>query len=443
MNKPDVIVVGGGLAGLSCAIELLESGKTVRLLEARPQLGGRTSSWVQDGMSVESGLHRYLGFYSALPRLLKKAGIDPEAILIWEDELEIRLPDGLAAVYAVAPLHRPLQMLRSFLGNNHFLPWREKVQIAGFVVTGLYRYFSDPEGLDRLTVLDLAKQCRLSQEAMERFLIPLTAGVFFIPPERYSAYDLFGLLGPYLPRLYRMRLGAFRGGMTDVMCDPLAAYIEKKGGEVRRNAQVEELIIEEGRVVGVKTGSEQLMANHVVLAASLGPAQDLIKQSFADHPWFQQMLSLATMPAVTIQFELRKPAMPVDHTTFGPTTALASFAEQSRTTFKRASSGRFSAILTPPEEFLDQKPEKIAEAAARASARLGLPIADTIERYRVVTEPRDFYLLAPGSEALRPLQKTEVPGLILAGDYTKQRYLSTMEGAVESGRLAARAVLDS
>ena len=56
-------------------------------------------------------------------------------------------------------------------------------------------------------------------------------------------------------------------------------------------------------------------------------------------------------------------------------------------------------------------------------------------------EPAEFYALTPGSEALKPLQKTPIAGLTLAGDYTKQKYLATIEGAVYSGRLAAKAVL--
>jgi 15-cis-phytoene desaturase len=66
---------------------------------------------------------------------------------------------------------------------------------------------------------------------------------------------------------------------------------------------------------------------------------------------------------------------------------------------------------------------------------------DKVTDYRVVVEPREFYALVPGSERLKPTQETPIPGLYLAGDYTRQRYLATMEGAVYSGRLAATAIL--
>jgi 15-cis-phytoene desaturase len=83
---------------------------------------------------------------------------------------------------------------------------------------------------------------------------------------------------------------------------------------------------------------------------------------------------------------------------------------------------------------------EILEIVCRDADRLGLRVRNHIVRYRVVRLPADFYSLSPGSDALRPIQQTSVPGLTLAGDYTRQQYLATMEGAVVSGHLAARAV---
>ena len=175
------------------------------------------------------------------------------------------------------------------------------------------------------------------------------------------------------------------------------------------------------------------------MATSLEPAQRLIRETFGAHPWFQPMLRLPSMPSVTIQMELDGPSMEIDHTTFGPHTVLASFAEQSRTTF-RGLPGRISIILTPPEEFLPMTPEEIFEITCRDADRLGLRVSNHVTRYRVVKLPADFYSLSPGTDALRPPQQTPIPGLTLAGDYTRQQYLATMEGAVVSGRLAAQMV---
>ncbi|MCA9867957.1 MAG: FAD-dependent oxidoreductase, partial [Anaerolineales bacterium] len=97
--------------------------------------------------------------------------------------------------------------------------------------------------------------------------------------------------------------------------------------------------------------------------------------------------------------------------------------------------------LGRPETFINQPPEAILAAVLADAKRLDLDIADKVRRYRVVSHPEDFYLLAPGAEKLRPSQATPIPGLTLAGDYTKQPLFCTMEGAVMSGERAAKAVI--
>jgi 15-cis-phytoene desaturase len=94
VTDADVVVAGAGLAGLACAFEVATAGRGVLVLEAWEVVGGRTSSWAEQGMPVESGLHRMLGVYRAMPELLARAGLVLDELVCWEDEVEVRLPDG-------------------------------------------------------------------------------------------------------------------------------------------------------------------------------------------------------------------------------------------------------------------------------------------------------------------------------------------------------------
>lgn len=91
MEQFDIIVVGSGLAGLTTALELSESGKSVIVLEKSKVIGGRTASWDDDGMLVESGFHRHIGYYEALPKVLKKVGVEVDKIVQWEEQIDIRI----------------------------------------------------------------------------------------------------------------------------------------------------------------------------------------------------------------------------------------------------------------------------------------------------------------------------------------------------------------
>jgi 15-cis-phytoene desaturase len=436
----DAIIIGAGLAGLSCAFELVDKGYKVKVLEAREVIGGRTSSWIDGGLPVESGLHRFLGSYDTLPALIKRAGLSLDDIICWEDEFEIKVANGPSAVFGLSPVYKPFKTISGFLGNTHFFTFKDKIALAKFFFHGLRMCRKDHLKLDQFSVAEFAKKFQVREEIIHNLLIPLTAGLFFLPPDRYSAYVFFQVFVIAFRKWYKLRFGAFKGGMTEVLANPIAKAIQAKGGTVQTHARVDQLLVNENQVSGVQIQNEFLHAKHVVIATGIAQAQQLIKASSIQHLWFDPMLSLPSMPAVTLQIELTQPAMPLDRTTFAPGTCLEAFSEQSRTTFT-ASTGRLSIIIGPPEKFIHLSADELLTRVVEDSKTINLDLASYIKEYRKVVWPADFYLIAPGYETLRPSQQTPIRGLLLAGDYTQQPFLASMEGAAVSGKLAAEAIL--
>lgn len=438
-HNADVLIIGAGLAGLTAGYTLAAQGKRVHILEAKPIVGGRTASWHENGMEVESGLHRFLGFYTELPKLMEAAGIDLKSALIWENEIEIRIPDGgPSAVYGMALFNKPFRSVRGLLGENYMVTPSEKAALAAFHIAGLADYSNDPDELDSITVREYALKHNVSERAIENMLIPFTSGIFFLPPEQYSTLPFFGLLAQGAKR-FRSGVAAFAGGMTDVLANPIANAIRARGGVVDTETPVDRLSIEDGRVVGVWTQGTELCAPQTIMATSLKPAQDILRRSGL---WkgFESMLALPSMPVITIQMELDAPAVDIDRLTFAPGTVLGAFAEQSRTTFKNVP-GRLSVILVPPQHFLDLSSGEIFTNVVTEAERIDIKLKGHVTNYCVTKYPDDFYSLTCGTEKLRPAQLTHIPGLTLAGDYTKQEFFVTMEGAVRSGLIAAEIVI--
>src|SRR5215213_8549212 len=150
------IVIGSGLAGLSCAYRLAAANCKVIILEASEVLGGRTSSWTEDGMAVESGLHKFLGIYRELPRLLRDVNVRLNDLLVWVDELEIHVPNGTHALFGAAPCHRPLQTLWGALANNHLVPVRDKARLMAMGFAGIAAYWRKPLELDAISLGEYA-----------------------------------------------------------------------------------------------------------------------------------------------------------------------------------------------------------------------------------------------------------------------------------------------
>ncbi len=433
MKQLDAVIIGGGLAGLACAEALSAANNNIMVLEAMGHLGGRTASWDDNGMEVESRLQQVLGLSTQLLDLLTQAGIDESKILKWEDVLEVRIPGNPSS----ALLHvDPTQQL---LDKSGLMSKEELKLFATFFKTGLARLASEGEALDKFSVADVARDTGLSQQLIDRVLVPLTEGRFFLKPAEHSAYPFFELVKHLMSKSSRKQIGTFMGPMSEVMIEPLASRIEEQGGEISTDVRVTSLTQDNQGVFQLETALGDISSTNVIIATSMRGARRLIKTQWGDHEGFKSFFEIESQPAVSLQIELDKPALDTDRVILAPGTSLAAFAEQSHTTFPD-SKGRLSIILADPAKHLYTPQAELLKIVLADLEKVGVKVPKVID-YRKVAHHEDFYKLSPGTEAKRPLQKTPVKGLYLAGDYTKQPLMATMEGAVISGRLAADAVL--
>lgn len=439
MENPDVIIVGAGLAGLSCAYELSAKGKHVLVLERNAYAGGRASSFYDSGMKAESGLHRYIGYYSALPSLLKKCGVCLNDIITWEEKMDILVKEkDRKVVLGVAPVLGFRKTVRGVLENQESLTAKEKWSLVPFFICGFAKYLFSRD-LDTVSVAEYAQKHHVKRRAQRLILEPLSTGIFFLPPENYSAYAFFGLFAPAIPKFYKMRIGAFLGGMTEVMCNPVVREATKAGCRFQFGAKVSEVIVKEGRMIGVRMeNGQEHRAGQTVIASTLQDAKKILAP-LKGRSELEKLYALPVMSACCLQLELDQPALEKDITVFGPGTDMVSFAEQSRTTFQ-TSKGRLSVILGNPKEYCKKSAEDILNVVITQMEELGIHLRGHVLDVRKTAEEDSFYSLAPGSQKLRPPQRTGIAGLTLAGDYTKTASFATMEGAVLSGKKAAKAV---
>jgi 15-cis-phytoene desaturase len=373
-------------------------------------------------------------------------------VFIYQDEIEIRVAEGgeknfrpgkrcRSGRFGISAIHRPVMTIGGALGNGELLSWRGKWQLVRFVIAGTVQYLRDPLSLDRYSIAEYARRHGVSENVIYTVLWTFSSGLFFLSPERYSAYPFFALTWAGIKGSFSSRIAIFKGGMTEVVAGPIADAIVSRGGEVNTGVKVDKILFEDGKAVGAAAGDQIYFAPRVVLAATIAPAKAIIEASenVPDDSELEKLRVLPDMSGVTVQIELDRPALPDDHVIFGANSILGTFAEQSHTTFPN-SKGRISTFLTPTEPYINMEDKDIVAAVVADLRRHGIDVEGRIVNSAVVRHASEFYLLEPGSEEKRPYQQTSIPGFALAGDYTRQSHICSMEGAVVSGRRAAKAV---
>jgi len=437
-----VVVVGGGLAGITAAIALAESGADVTLLEARPRLGGATCSFSRDGLTVDTGQHVFLGCCSAYRGLLARLGMTEHTTLQDRFDVTVLAPGGKKARLRRTALPGPLHMLPA-LGRYPFLSFAERASVARPALAMRFVDPADPAA-DTQRFGDWLAQ-RGQGERTRRALWDL----FSVSALNIAGDDASlalaavvvktGLLGkndaadigvPALP------LGELHG-------DAGATLLAKLGARVMMGTKVAAIEPrDDGYRIGLAQG-DPLTADAVVLAvphekaAPLMPAGALPEQTVAG--W----AGLGASPIVNVHVIYDRPVMDLPFVAAIDSPVQWVFDRTRISGISASNHGQpgqqYLAIsLSAADRYADTPAAKLREQFLPALAELFPAARDArVAEFFVTRERRATFRQAPGTGVLRPKAATARPGLVLAGAWTDTGWPDTMEGAVRSGLAAA------
>ena len=465
-TPPRVVVIGGGLAGITAAIALAESGADVTLLEARPRLGGATCSFNRDGLIVDTGQHVFLGCCSAYRGLLARLGMTEHAPLQDRFDVTVLAPGGRYAGTPPAPrkarlrrtaLPGPLHMLPA-LGRYPFLSVSERMSVARPALSMRRVDPADP-AVDTQRFGDWLA-ARGQSERTRRALWDL----FSVSSLNIAGDDASlalaatvvktGLLGknnaadigvPALP------LGELHG-------DAAATVLAKLGAQVALGTKVTAI---ECRAIELTEGTDArfrvrlgrgddagLAADGVVLAVPHEKAAPLIPPGTLPEGTVAGWAGLGASPIVNVHVIYDRPVtdLPFAAAIESPVqwvfdrTRISGISTSSHGAAHHGRSGQqYLAIsLSAADEYADVPAARLREQFVPALAELFPAARDaTVTEFFVTRERRATFRQAPGSGALRPKAATGRPGLVLAGAWTDTGWPDTMESAVRSGLAAA------
>ena len=441
------VVVGGGLAGLASAVWLAEAGHEVVLLERRGALGGRTVAMPQDQVDdvPDNGQHVLASGYTHLPRFLRSIGTAD--LLAFPGHLTIRMPDGTARRIGSGPLG----VLRVVVGDVPGVRGWDRFRTAVAQARLIGQALRQPRDLDAITAEEWFDRVGLPETARVGLWNTVVIGLTGDKPSISSAKVPAELLVTGLRQAVRTRRAISIGYPTvdlgSLIVRPASAAFDRLGVSVRTRAVVRGLEVEAGpagrRVVrGVRlSDGEVVAADAVVCAVPIWDMADLLEGLPEAQVVDRVVAELTPVPIVSVNLYLDRDIGMADwgEVVHGGEGVLEQVWDRQRMhgrTPRR--SWLFSTTVSAAYELVGMRNDEIVAAQMAVLAdRYPAAAEAAVVHAHVVRMPRSTFAQRPGTAGLRPPQATSVEGLVLAGDWTRTDWTTTMEGACQS---AARAV---
>ncbi|HET9477685.1 MAG TPA: FAD-dependent oxidoreductase, partial [Dehalococcoidia bacterium] len=245
----------------------------------------------------------------------------------------------------------------------------------------------------------------------------------------------------------RSRTGANVGwakmGLTRLIGDAARRYIEDRGGRVRLDAGLDRQEVDGAGATRARFEGEEITADAYVLALTPDRLLEALPPALNDAPFFSRARRLAWSPIVNVHMWYDRRVWAADFAAFLNTPLQWAFNKSKL--WGQEGSGQYIDIsLSGAHDFIDRPGQEIVDLFRKEMDAL-FPAARGAELSRalVVKQRQATFSAVPGTAALRLSQETPVRNLFVAGDWTATGWPATMESAVRSGRLAARAVLAS
>jgi 15-cis-phytoene desaturase len=451
-----VAIAGGGLAGLACAKYLVDTGHTPIVLESRDVLGGLVAAWKdEEGDWYETGLHAFFGAYPNMLQLMKELGIEDR--LQWKEHtLIFNQPEkpGTYSRFDVPDIPAPLNVIASIINNNDMLTWEQKIRFAIGLLPAIVRGQKYVEEMDKYSFSEWLQRQGVGERVSSDVFIAACKALTFINPDQVSSTILLTALNRFLQERYGSKIAFLDGSPTERLCQPIVDYFTERGGEVRLNAPLKEIVLNEDGTVkhflirGLNgTPDQVLTADIYVSAMSVDVMKVLTPTPWQQMDFFKKLEGLEGVPVINLHLWFDRKFTDIDQLLFSRSELLSVYADMSITCKAYADPDRsmLELVLAPAKDWIDKPDEDIIAATMKELERLfpqhlcgDDPVR--LRKYKVVKTPRSVYTASPGRQAFRPTQETPIANFFLTGSYTMQRYLGSMEGAVLSGKMAAEAI---
>ena len=446
MSK-SVAIVGGGVAGIAAATALADAGLEVQLFEKRPLLGGRASSFLdhQTGERTDECQHGTMRCCANLANLLERLGVHDQ--IQYYDALEFLDGDGKRSQIRGCGLPAPAHTAVSFLLFKS-LGVADKIAIG----RAMFAMLRTPpnSALDALSIEAWFQKMGQTERAIKRFWRPILVSACNEDLARISAATAFKIFRDgFLLNATAFHFGLAKVPLATLYHEPTLRYLEARNGCARTRTIVDRIETNaadgaNGEVTGiVLQDGERIEADYYISALQCDLLLKILpSEATANVPYFEALREIEFSPIAGIHLWF-------DRVLDCPA-SLALLDRKTEWIFNKnkifglpEGGGTYLSMVISASYDLAAMPKEELIALVLADVRACVPdarVAEVVKSY-VIRWPKATIAPKASAEALRPDQRSPIPNLYIAGEWTRTGWPSTMEGAARSGYLAAEYIL--
>lgn len=435
----NIVVIGGGFAGLSAATALAERGFVVTVIEGRQVLGGRAYSFTdpQTGDSVDNGQHLFMSCYHNTRAFLRRIGTSH--LLKWQTSLGVDFvgDQQRSAKLRCLPIAAPWHLV-SGLARLSTLSWGDRLRLF-YVHRALKRADREKDLLDEMTIDQWLTRAKQSTRAKRYFWDLIALAAINEDPQVASATGFVQVLKrAFFEEWTGSRLGISLVGLSDLYIAAARRLIEENGGKILLKSPVQRMELRDGRISEVVLREGTRVSADAVISTVPAPAlARMLPNELLTQPVFSDLEKFRYSPIISIHLWFDRP---VTRRLFVGLldTQVQWLFNKSRLYDETSTQGYVSLVISGARNFEEWTDKKLLTMALEELRRLFPKAREAaLIRSLVIKEHQATLSPVPGTEAMRPEHQSPIANLFLAGDWTRTGLPATIESACASGHSCA------
>jgi len=425
------LIAGGGVAGLSAAVLLDELGYSVKLIEKRPILGGRTYSFSDNktGLTIDNGQHLLIGAYHESLNYLESIGAKSKIEWLVPTNVPLVTEQNEKHVFSLGQLPSPFNLLKACFSYPGF-SFKEKLM---FLKLG--RTLNRQDDLKNQTVNEWLVNLGQSDNTIKNFWEILTLATLNDDPQTTTADGLATVLKKsYFGGQKDGFLIYPKVGLTELFVKPAVDYLTLRGHEIVCGKSLKGVRIIDNKVQSFQfsDGNEEKADLYICALPFHQIANVLPNTLLNNHDQLKHLSKFTGSPIVSINLFYDKPIMTEDF--------IGSASTRTHWFFKKTNKAPYHivGVISGGYDYLDKSKEEIVELATKDLKKLYPAVKESQLIHSLVNKERQATLSCrKGINQWRPKQHI-LDDFFLLGDWTATNLPPTIESAIVSSTLMAK-----